>query len=62
MKLWITRDKAGNVLRLWQGKVVKQGSAEYFNGKLFGTLNKELFPEITWENSPQEVEFKLIET
>ena len=25
-------------------------------------LNEELFPEVTWENSPQQVELKLCNT
>ena len=27
----------------------------------FLTIDKELYPEVTYENSPQEVELKLIE-
>ena len=64
-KLWIGRDSYG----LW---LFSQKPTKYiYNGdKCFGNIDntdntrylidKKLFPEIAFENSPQEVELKLI--
>lgn len=67
MKLWITRNKAG------RGKAFK--AKPRFDKKRdwwfvfkyptgididFGLDIGELFPEVTFENSPKEVEIKLI--
>lgn len=57
-KLWIARDKDG-ALRLWRYKPIKDGS-RFMQGYYMGDLNIELYPEVTWENSPQQVELKLI--
>ena len=58
MKLWIARDKDGT-LWMYNAKPNKytsnfdlpEGSYE---------LNYNLFPEVTFENSPREVELKLL--
>ena len=65
MKLWIARDFDG-VLNLYVTKpsldsidnmyyVDSDMEDDYLN------IDKELFPEVTFENSPQEVELKLVE-
>lgn len=59
LRLWIARDKDG-VLRFWRYKPIKDGS-RFMQGYYMGDLNRELYPEVTWENSPQKVELKLIE-
>ena len=59
MKLWIARDKDGE-LRLWRDKPVKGMNDAFHSGGLRGVLWGCLFPEVTFENSPQEVELKLI--
>ena len=58
MKLWITRNKSGTLV-LWFNKPVKQGEEWYSNDGFF-ILDYVQFPEVTFENSPQEVEIKLI--
>lgn len=60
MKFWITRDKSGE-LQLWEIKPRRCGDdGDYFiGGKRKGELHPALFPEITFENSPQQVELKL---
>lgn len=63
MKLWIARDKDG-VICLYQEKPL----LDIFYWYDFGSgpngciveLNKDYFPEVTFENSPQEVEIKLV--
>ena len=68
MKLWIARDGDGsNSLWLYNAKPDKQPSNIYTctwkeNGE-WGEeyeLDKDMFPEITFENSPREVELKLV--
>ena len=62
MKMWICRTE-GNVLTLHQSqprKVRMDNETEDFfwasDIKTQSFLNRELFPEVTFENSPMEVE------
>lgn len=62
MKMWIARTE-GNVLTLHQFKPrkvkISHCSNEFFWASDIDTqsfLNKNLFPEVTFENSPMEVE------
>lgn len=69
MKLWIARDKYG-LLGLYYTKPNRESGIEeddlgahswgYFEGNRLGYLNSKDFPSVTWENSPQQVEIKLI--
>lgn len=61
--MWIARDKSGE-LYLYSHKPEK--SADYSNwfvstSGLVMPIRPSLFPEVTWENSPVEVELKLTE-
>ena len=60
MKLWIARDKDG-LLTIYNEKP-ELHYGEYWDGD-YNTqvidIPKEMFPEITFENSPQEVKIKL---
>ena len=58
MKLWVARNKSGTLV-LWFNKPVKQGEGWYSNDGFF-ILDSTQFPEVTFENSPQMVEIKLI--
>ena len=65
MKLWIARDKSG-YLGLYDGKPTWKKLCfskieEWVDSKFLGYLNPNEFPEVTFENSPQEVKFKLVE-
>lgn len=74
MRLWIARDKNGS-LSLYACKpeeldgcfYVHDGSARidygtrYVAGWYIDGINRNLFPEITYENSPQMVELNLVE-
>ena len=65
MKLWIARNPDGSLwlheekpslvfddeLRRWY----------YESGSFLDFYDESLFPEVTFENSPQEVELKLVE-
>lgn len=67
MKLWIARHKSGT-LTLWFNKPVKLGEDWY--GDAYFVLDsvqsptfREVipYPEVTFENSPQQVELKLVD-
>lgn len=60
MKLWIARDKDGE-LWLYDTEPIK--NEIFFDVEAFAVrvkLRPTLFPEVTFENSPQEVELKLV--
>lgn len=60
MKLWISRDKDGT---LCVSEEKPQLYVDYFDtelGTFYCELPSGLFPEVTFENSPQEVELNLI--
>ena len=61
MKLWIARDK-DDCLYLYDSVPEKAPDMffERSDGKsLF--IGKSIFPEVTFENSPQEVELKMVD-
>ena len=58
MELWIARDKSG-FLNLYDKKPTFDG--EYWvSNSSWSSIDLEYFPEVTFENSPQKVELKLI--
>lgn len=66
MKFWLSRDKYGTLV-LWSIKPTKIGELWYgtsnfildsYYSPTFGKVI--LFPEVTVENSPQQVELKLL--
>lgn len=65
MKLWIARDKDGE-LCLYKTKPWKRINTIYHNDEFdcndsFIKIDSDLFPEVTWENSPKKVKFELVE-
>lgn len=64
MKFWIVRDKTG-YLSLFRKKPIWRYNhtlkfEDWFDGDFMTLIDSKSFPEITFENSPQEVELKLI--
>ena len=63
MKLWIARDKNGE-LNLFKGPkpILMKRNGWWLSNKNFfrSALPSELFPSVTCENSPQQVELKLV--
>lgn len=61
MKFWVARDDYG--LWLFVNKLVKTilYGDKYFikRGNIRYSIDSNLFPEVTFENSPQEIELKL---
>ena len=63
MKLYIARDEDGE-LCLYKTKPWKRINMDHHNNQFdcddsFMNIDSDLFPEVTFENSPQEVELKL---
>lgn len=60
MKLWIARDRDGDI-SLYYEKPRLDKFGKFWGDAPFGMrLSNNSFPEITIENSPQEVELKLV--
>lgn len=61
MKLWIARDK-DNSLYFYKEKpqLTYRGNWINKNDTCFIKLPRTEFPEVTFENSPQQVEIKLV--
>ena len=64
MKLWIARDKDSDELWLYSGRPLIDGEQYKPNLEKENCRSIELptewFSEITFENSPQEIELKLL--
>jgi hypothetical protein len=59
MKIWIARDKSGSLwLHFSRPELVENGC---WDSDDFWPLEGREYPEVTFENSPQEVELKLVE-
>lgn len=61
MKLWIARDKNG-ALALYTVEPILYYGVQYegtYKSQMI-ELDENLFPEVTFENSPQVVEVKLV--
>ena len=70
MKLWIARNEDGELFLYYNRPVREIGRYDrgvFFSGYFYGKTDKQMcledddFLEVTWENSPQQVELKLIE-
>lgn len=60
MKLWIARDEDG-ILTLYYGKpILEDWLGMWGSNEGCKELDRDLFPEVTFENSPQQVEIKLV--
>ena len=61
MELWIARDFDG-YLNLYVNKpsLDSDDNVYYVMENDYLNIDKELFPEVTFENSPQQVEIKLV--
>ena len=60
MKLWIARDKNGE---LYLYDAIPEEHEEYFvehSGYRSFPLDDELFPEVTFENSPHKIRLELV--
>lgn len=64
MKLWIARDKNKNLFGFTEKPILSSKFdifvAENKKTCVLYEFNSDLFPEVTFENSPQQVELKLI--
>lgn len=65
LSVWIARDKDGEI-SIYKNKPWKRENEPYHNGEFdsddyYINIDKELYPEITWENSPKEFNLKEVE-
>lgn len=60
MKLWITRDKNGELDVYYNKPIRKRG--RYYGERAPIYLSNDYFPSVTFENSPQQIELKLCNT
>ena len=64
MKLWIAKDEGGFIGLYRKKPIWKEGKGssvkDWYNGDFMGLLDSNDFPEVTFENSPQMVEIKLV--
>lgn len=63
MKMWIAREQDGGLWLFYEKPIYDKFLQEWVTERPheFGYLPTECFPEVTFENSPMEVELKLIE-
>ena len=59
MKMWIARDKNGT-LALHESEPYCPYNNTWHNSNQEFYLDDDLFPEVTFENSPQKIEIKLV--
>lgn len=60
MKMWIARDK-DDILRLFETKpFLNINNIDWDSDDDYLVIDEILFPEVTFENSPQLVEVKLV--
>ena len=60
MKMWVARDYMFNSLYLYKNRPELDGDRWISNDGMY-SLDNDLFPSVTFENSPQQVEIKLVE-
>lgn len=61
MKLWIARDQDGDLnLYTSEPTIPNLPGRQCWVGEHFAMLDNYWFPEVTFENSPQQVELKLV--
>lgn len=60
MKMWIARDEESSGLSLHQDEPIWYEKLGYWWSSDITEINPNLFPEVTFENSPMEVELVLM--
>lgn len=61
MTLWIARDECGELCAFDSKPELNKSNGRFITENCYYFLDEHLFPEITFENSPKQVELKLIE-
>ena len=63
MKMWVARNKYGTINLYTINPTYDESIDTWFGyGFEFIELNRLKFPEVTFENSPQQVELKLVKS
>lgn len=58
LKLWVTRDKDGMLLIHFYEPIM---DGREWTSLDYRVINEDMFPGVTFENSPQEIELKLVD-
>jgi hypothetical protein len=65
LSVWIARDKNGELYLYksepWRCKEDKNGHFDCDADEMLLPMDSDMYPEITWENSPKEFELKAVE-
>jgi hypothetical protein len=65
LSVWIARDKNGELYLYksepWRCKEDKNGHFDCDADEILLPMDEDMYPEITWENSPKEFELKAVE-
>jgi hypothetical protein len=65
LSVWIARDKNGELYLYksepWRCKEDKNGHFDCDADEMLLPMDEDMYPEITWENSPKEFELKAVE-
>lgn len=61
MKIWIVRNKTGELIINRKCPYYHKHLEVWCGGEPIGYFDNYMFPEIIFENSPQQVELKLVE-
>lgn len=59
MRIWVARDE-DDILRLFEIKPFLNINNEWDCDANYFVIDEDQFPEVTFENSPQQVEIKLV--
>lgn len=60
MKLWIVRNKTGELIINRKCPYYHKHLESWCGGEPIGYFDNYMFPEVTFENSPQKIELKLV--
>lgn len=55
--VWIARDKDGT-LAIFKNKPILDTDNDWYSKGKFSIVNKDMFPEVTFENSPKQLIIK----
>lgn len=61
MELWVARDKNGDLCLYFSEPIQDDTLFDSRFGEGYFLLPIEEFPEVTWENSPKQVELKIFD-
>ena len=61
MELWIARERIGDVWFYKEKPLYNMEKGKFEGDLILISMDDDIFPEVTFENSPKRVELKLVE-